>query len=166
MYNVGSDWGKCDTKEMQTIILLYRVWHSRNVRDLIIVFIWVKKVSNPFPGLVNCSKCWIHWKLFSLTSQVSPGEKGFRWMWSTSLAVLLLMQNLLLSVWASLRLVCCLFKPLFNNCNVHRDFSHGKFRLLSLGKASCDRVATQPTVYAGCFMFSWSTEFWHGLMDR
>ena len=29
------------------------------------------------------------------------------------------------------------------------DFSHGKSRLLSLGKASCDSHATQPTVHAG-----------------
>ena len=36
----------------------------------------------------------------------------------------------------------------------HRDFSHGKFGLLSPGKASCDSRATQPTVHAGCFSVS------------
>ena len=34
------------------------------------------------------------------------------------------------------------------------DFSYGKFGLLSLGKASCDSRATQPTVHAGCFSIS------------
>ena len=33
-------------------------------------------------------------------------------------------------------------------------FFHGKFRLLSLGKASCDSRTTQPTVHAGCFSVS------------
>ena len=33
-------------------------------------------------------------------------------------------------------------------------FSRGKFRLLSLGKASSDTRATQPTVHAGCFSVS------------
>ena len=36
----------------------------------------------------------------------------------------------------------------------HLDFSHGKFRLLSLGKASGESCAVQPTVHAGCFTFS------------
>ena len=34
------------------------------------------------------------------------------------------------------------------------DFFHGKFRLLSLGKASCDSHTTQPTVLARCFSVS------------
>ena len=36
------------------------------------------------------------------------------------------------------------------NCIVQLGFSHGKFGLLSLGKASCDRYTTQPTVHVGC----------------
>ena len=31
------------------------------------------------------------------------------------------------------------------------DFTHGKFRLPSPGKASCDSCTTQPTVHSGCF---------------
>ena len=34
------------------------------------------------------------------------------------------------------------------------DFSHGKFGLLSPGKAGCDSHATQPTVHARCFSVS------------
>ena len=34
------------------------------------------------------------------------------------------------------------------------DFSHGKFGGLSLGKASCNSCATQPTAHAGCFNIS------------
>ena len=32
----------------------------------------------------------------------------------------------------------------------HWDFSHGKFNLLSQGKARCDNHATQPVVHARC----------------
>ena len=34
------------------------------------------------------------------------------------------------------------------------DFSHEKFRFLSLGKASCDSRAIQPMVHTGCFSVS------------
>ena len=44
-----------------------------------------------------------------------------------------------------------LFIYLFNNSISHLDFSHGKFGLLSLGKASCDRVAFPN--YSACQVF-------------
>ena len=46
------------------------------------------------------------------------------------------------------------------------DFSHGKFVLPSLGKASCDRVAL-PNLRCmqGVLVFPKSTELWHGLRN-
>ena len=36
----------------------------------------------------------------------------------------------------------------------HWDFSYGKFRSPSPGKANCDSHAAQPTMHAGCFSVS------------
>ena len=44
------------------------------------------------------------------------------------------------------------FFNFFNSCIIPY-FSHRKFGLLSLRKASCDSYATQPKVHAGCLMF-------------
>ena len=38
----------------------------------------------------------------------------------------------------------------FTTAVSHWDFSHGEYRLLSLGKASCNSHTTQPTLHAGC----------------
>ena len=46
------------------------------------------------------------------------------------------------------------FLILFTTVLSQRDFSHGKFGLLSLGTASCDSHATQPTVHVGCLSVS------------
>ena len=43
------------------------------------------------------------------------------------------------------------FLKLFTTVFSQWDFSSGKFRLPSPGKASCDSHATQPMVHAGCF---------------
>ena len=56
-----------------------------------------------------------------------------------------------------LSLVMKLFSQIFfflTTVLSHWDFSHGKFRLLSLRKASCDSCATQPAVHAGYFSVS------------
>ena len=41
------------------------------------------------------------------------------------------------------------------------DFSHGKFALLSQGKANCDNLRCM----LGVVVFPQSTEFWHGLFN-
>ena len=45
----------------------------------------------------------------------------------------------------------CFLLLLFTTVLSQWDFSHGKFRVPSRGKASCNSCATQPRVHAGCF---------------
>ena len=52
----------------------------------------------------------------------------------------------------------------FSTALSHWDFPHGKFWLLFLGKASCDRVVLpNPQCMLGVSVFPYSTKLWHEL---
>ena len=74
----------------------------------------------------NSLKCWMSWWRHQQVEKLRITDWGVRYHVET--------------LWCFIFFE--LLFPFFNNCIVlsHWDFSHGKFGLLSLGKASCGRV--------------------------
>ena len=124
-----------------------KVWLCVKCGDRLLLFFWqggmeAQLMNCTSQGLIVCKMWWQFKKIFYLS--LVPNWKFGSYVWGAPATVLLLFTTVL-SQW---------------------DFFHGKVRLPSLGKASCDSVV-RPNL--GCMLnisvFLLSTELWHGLSD-